>query len=183
MSDSRREVLDSSGVERCLRRLASEIVDAMTDGETLALVGIRRGGVPLANRLADLIEETEGSRPRIGAIDITLYRDDLYTGLEKPSFGETTLPFDMAGTGIVLVDDVLFTGRTIRAALGVIHDIGRPRWIRLAVVVDRGHRELPIQADFVGRSVETQLSDRVRVAAGDKPGDDDAVYIETGGPQ
>jgi len=152
----------------------------MSDGETLALVGIRRGGVPLANRLADLIEESEGARPRLGAIDITLYRDDLYTGLEKPSFGETSLPFNMAGTGIVLVDDVLFTGRTIRAALGVIHDFGRPRWIRLAVVVDRGHRELPIQADYVGRTVETELSDRVSVVAGDEAGGDDAVFIDPG---
>ncbi|HCP48515.1 MAG TPA: bifunctional pyr operon transcriptional regulator/uracil phosphoribosyltransferase, partial [Deltaproteobacteria bacterium] len=115
--------------------------------------------------------------------DITLYRDDLYTGLEKPSFGETSLPFNMAGTGIVLVDDVLFTGRTIRAALGVIHDFGRPRWIRLAVAVDRGHRELPIQADYVGRKVETNLSDRVSVAAGDKADPSDAVFIDPGASQ
>jgi pyrimidine operon attenuation protein / uracil phosphoribosyltransferase len=173
-----RRILDAVAVKRCLRRLASEIVDGCEAGVPLALVGIRKGGVPLAHRLADLIAQDEGERPAVGALDITLYRDDLYTGLESPTFGETELPDDLEGTGIVLVDDVLFTGRTIRAALGVLHDYGRPRWIKLAVLVDRGFRELPIQADFTGRVVETRREDKVVVIAGRAPGEDDVVRVE-----
>ncbi len=177
-------VLDAHGLERTLRRLASEIVEGCAeDGvDRFALVGIRRGGVPLARRLASLIEAAEGFRPETGALDITLYRDDLYTGLESPTFGETELPVDLDGVGIVLVDDVLFTGRTIRAALGVVHDYGRPPWIKLAVLVDRGHRELPIQADFTGGVVPTAQHDRIEVRAGDEPSDDDGVVLHPGAP-
>ena len=175
-----RPILDSKSVDRCLRRMASEIMDGLRDGEAVALVGIRAGGVPVARRLADLISSAEGRRPEVGAVDITLYRDDLYTGLEKPALGVTELPFDMEGTGIVLVDDVLFTGRTVRAALDAFHDYGRPRWIRLAVLVDRGHRELPIQADVVGRRIETSLSDKVRVEIGEAGGG--RVQVESRGP-
>ena len=156
-------ILDGDGTQRTLRRLASQVVESVEDGGRLALVGVRRGGVPLAEKLAELIEEMTGSRPGLGAIDITLYRDDLYTGLEKPSFGATELPFGLDGACIVLVDDVLFTGRTVLAALGVLRDYGRPRWVKLAVLVDRGWRELPIQADFVGKEVQTARTDRVLV--------------------
>lgn len=172
-----RQILDAPAVRRCLRRMASEIVDGHTAGVPLALVGIRRGGVPLAHRLADLIALDEGDRPAVGAIDITLYRDDLYTGLESPKFGPTELPFELDGTGVVLVDDVLFTGRTIRAALGVVHDYGRPAWIKLAVLVDRGWRELPIQADYTGRQVQLERDDRVDVLAEREPSDDDRVVV------
>ncbi len=156
-----RTILDGKAVARCLRRMASEIADACEG--PIALVGIRSGGVPIAERLAELIADAEGeaARPVVGAIDITLYRDDLYTGLESPTFGATELPADLEGHGIVLVDDVLFTGRTVRAALGEVHDYGRPRWVKLAVLVDRGWRELPIQADFVGRTVESERADKV----------------------
>ncbi|MBJ93852.1 MAG: bifunctional pyr operon transcriptional regulator/uracil phosphoribosyltransferase [Rickettsiales bacterium] len=163
MTQNSKQILDGEGVERCLKRLASEIVDDCDPEVPLALVGIRSGGMPLAERLAQLVEVATNRAPSLGAIDITLYRDDLYTGLEKPSLGETVLPFALDGYGVVLVDDVLFTGRTVRAAMGELHDYGRPRWIRLAVLVDRGHRELPIQADFVGRRVESKASDRVQV--------------------
>lgn len=183
MTEASRSVLDADGIRRCLRRLASEIIDGTEQGVPLALVGIRRGGVPLAERLADLIEADEGTRPQVGAIDITLYRDDLYTGLEAPVFGQTELPFDIGGTGIVLVDDVLFTGRTIRAALGVVHDFGRPRWIKLAVLIDRGHRELPVQADFTGRVVESSRGDRVTVEAGASPSPNDVVTLDRGPAQ
>ncbi|MCP4871776.1 MAG: bifunctional pyr operon transcriptional regulator/uracil phosphoribosyltransferase PyrR [Proteobacteria bacterium] len=166
-----RTILDSKSVSRCLRRMASEIVDACE--APIALVGIRKGGVPLAAALADLIEEAEGERPAVGAIDITLYRDDLYSGLETPSFGATELPHDLERHGIVLVDDVLYTGRTVRAALGEVHDYGRPRWVKLAVLVDRGWRELPIQADFVGRTIESQRTDKVIVTT-------DSVELKSG---
>jgi pyrimidine operon attenuation protein/uracil phosphoribosyltransferase len=152
--------------------MASEIVDACEP--PLALVGIRRGGVPLAERLADLIAEAEGTRPVVGAIDITLYRDDLYTGLESPTFGATELPRDLERHGIVLVDDVLYTGRTVRAALGEVHDYGRPRWVKLAVLVDRGWRELPIQPDFVGRTVQSERTDKVIVT-------EDSVVLQSTG--
>lgn len=173
-----RQVLDAAAVRRCLRRLASEIVDSCEEGVPLALVGIRKGGVPLAHRLADLIAQAEGERPAVGAIDITMYRDDLRTGLESPEVGPTELPRDVDGCGVVLVDDVLYTGRTVRAALGVIHDFGRPRWVRLAVLVDRGWRELPIQPDFVGRVVQTEHGDRVDVTAGMQSGPGDRVAVE-----
>lgn len=156
-------VLDRSGVEAALDEMAAGIAGSLAAGERLALVGIRRGGVPLAEALADRLEERLGRRPDLGAIDITLYRDDLYTGLEKPSFGPTDLPFGLDGCSVVLVDDVLFTGRTVLAALGVLRDFGRPRWVRLAVLVDRGWRELPIEARYVGVTVETARGDTVVV--------------------
>lgn len=175
-------VLDAAGLQRTLHRLASEIVEGCAeDGvDRFALIGIRRGGVPLAERLATLIEASEGTRPETGALDITLYRDDLYTGLESPTFGATELPADLNGVGIVLVDDVLFTGRTIRAALGVVHDYGRPPWIKLAVLVDRGHRELPIQADFTGGVIPTDRQARIDVRAGVEASDDDGVFLTEG---
>lgn len=175
-------VLDANGMRRTLKRLASEIVEGCAeDGvDRFALIGIRRGGVPLAERLASLIEASDGTRPETGALDITLYRDDLYTGLESPTFGVTELPVDLSGVGLVLVDDVLFTGRTIRAALGVVHDYGRPPWVKLAVLVDRGHRELPIHADFTGGVVPTRLTDKIEVRAGAEPTDDDAVLLHPG---
>lgn len=128
-----------------------------------ALVAIREGGVPLADRLADAISALGEPRPLRGNVDITLYRDDLYSGLEKPILGDTELEFEITGCGIVLVDDVLFTGRTVRAAMGEVWDYGRPAFIRLLVLVDRGHRELPISADYVGFTIETEKRDKVIV--------------------
>ena len=150
-------------LERCIARLAHEISERSGDPSGYVLVGVVTGGERLAERLADAIARIDGRRPRTGSVDITLYRDDLYTGLEKPVLGETRLPFELSDTLVVLVDDVLFTGRTVRAALDEIMDFGRPRAIQLAVLVDRGHRELPIAPDFVGRSVQTRKSDRVQV--------------------
>ncbi len=175
-----RVLMDAAGIERTLRRLASQIVEDHDREVPLALIGIRRGGVPLAKRLAALIGALEEVTPEVGAIDITLYRDDLYTGLEKPSFGATQLPFELNGVGVVLVDDVLFTGRTVQAALGELRDYGRPQNVKLAVLVDRGHRELPIQANFVGRTVQSDRSDKVIVETAELSGEDDRVVIERG---
>lgn len=158
-----RVVLNGEATQRTLKRLASQLVECLEDGDRLALVGVRRGGVPLAEALAVMVEKSTGQKPDLGAIDITLYRDDLYTGLEKPSFGATELPFDLDGACVVLVDDVLFTGRTVLAALGVLRDYGRPQWVKLLVLVDRGWRELPVQADFVGKTVVTTREDKVLV--------------------
>jgi pyrimidine operon attenuation protein/uracil phosphoribosyltransferase len=175
------DVMDAKEIQRSLSRMAHEILESNEDVKNLLLVGIHSGGVPLAHRLAHLIAQTEGEAPLVGEMDITLYRDDLYTGLEKPVLGETKLPTALKGTHMVLVDDVLFTGRTIRAALDEVMDYGRPARIQLAVLVDRGHRELPIQANFVGRRIETKKSDRVTVCAGAVKEKTDCVCISAEG--
>ncbi|MED5373494.1 MAG: bifunctional pyr operon transcriptional regulator/uracil phosphoribosyltransferase PyrR [Myxococcota bacterium] len=163
-------------VDALIQEMAQQI-RAMGDHQ-LALVGIHTGGVPLANRLADALEALGAPRPLLGETDITLYRDDLYTGLEKPSLGVTRLPFSVDGARVLLVDDVLFTGRTVRAAVDLLMDYGRPAWIRLAVLVDRGHRELPIAADIVGMRIETELADRVTVAFAETEGRPDEIAIQ-----
>jgi len=168
-----------NGVEvgRTLDRLATEIVEQLGVPTDYSLVGIVTGGRPIAERLANRIERSTGMRPDTGTVDITLYRDDLYTGLEKPVLGETKLPAKLTGQDIVLVDDVLFTGRTVRAALDVLNDYGRPRSVKLAVLVDRGHRELPIAADFAGRTILTEKSDMVKVLIADDDSGEDMVRV------
>lgn len=158
-------IMDGARMKRALSRLASEIVEENQGAEGLYLVGIRRRGVPLAERIADRIEQLEGTRPLYGILDITLYRDDLSTVGANPIVNRTELDSDIEGKNIVLVDDVLYTGRTIRAALDQLMDFGRPRKVQLAVLIDRGreHRELPIQADFVGKTVPTKQSEIVKV--------------------
>ncbi len=158
-----REVLGADEVSGAIGRLAHALAVAMRGQTRWALVGIREGGVPLADMLADRIAALGEPRPSRGNVDITLYRDDLYTGLEKPVLGDTELEFEVSGCGIVLVDDVLFTGRTTRAAMGEVWDYGRPAFIRLLVLIDRGHRELPIAADYVGFTIETAKTDKVIV--------------------
>lgn len=156
-------LFDAEGVSAAVTALAQGILADAPRDRRCALVGIRRGGVVLAERLAIALVASGARPPLRGDIDITLYRDDLYTGLERAVLGPTDLAFEVSGAHIVLVDDVLFTGRTIRAALGELHDFGRPARVRLAVLVDRGHRELPIAADFVGHRIATELGDRVVV--------------------
>lgn len=158
-------IMDGARMKRALSRLASEIVEENQGADGLYLVGIRRRGVPIAERIADKIEQLEGSRPLYGILDITLYRDDLSTVGASPIVNRTELDSDIEGKNIVLVDDVLYTGRTIRAALDQLMDFGRPRKVQLAVLIDRGreHRELPIQADFVGKTVPTKQSEIVKV--------------------
>jgi len=158
-------IMDSVGMKRALSRLSSEIVENNHGAKDLYLVGIRRRGVPLAERIVNKIEALEGERPLYGIIDITLYRDDLSTVGANPIVNRTELEHDIEGKNIILVDDVLYTGRTIRAALDQLMDFGRPRRVQLAVLIDRGreHRELPIQADFVGKYISTEESEIVKV--------------------
>ena len=157
--------MDAATMRRAIRRLASEIVEHNKGASDLYLVGIRRRGVPLAQRIADNIEKLEGHKPSFGILDITLYRDDLSTVGASPIVNRTELSDDINGKVIVLIDDVLYTGRTIRAALDQLMDFGRPKKVQLAVLIDRGreHRELPIQADFVGKTVPTKQSEIIRV--------------------
>jgi pyrimidine operon attenuation protein / uracil phosphoribosyltransferase len=158
-------IMDSAAVKRALSRLASEIVEKNQGAADLYIVGIRRRGVPLAERIVEKIESLEGDRPLSGILDITLYRDDLSTVGANPIVNRTELDHDIEGKKIVLVDDVLYTGRTIRAALDQLMDFGRPRKVQLAVLIDRGreHRELPIQADFVGKIVPTKQAEIIKV--------------------
>ena len=170
-------ILGSDDVRRALVRIAHEIVEReRTDG--LVLVGIADRGDHLALRLAREIAAIEGTEVPVGVLDITFYRDDIGLTAEAPVVRETRIPFDVGGRTVILVDDVLFTGRTIRAAMDALIDLGRPRRIRLAVLVDRGHRELPIRADFVGKNVPTQISDDVRVMVAEVDGEDGAVVRE-----
>jgi pyrimidine operon attenuation protein/uracil phosphoribosyltransferase len=163
--DEKSRIMDETRMERALSRLATEIVEANHGAENIYLVGIRRRGVPLAERLRDKIEANEGTKPLYGIIDITLYRDDLSTVGANPIVNRTELAEDIEGRCIVLVDDVLYTGRTIRAALDQLMDFGRPKRVQLAVLIDRGkeHRELPIQADFVGKVVPTKSTEIIKV--------------------
>lgn len=156
-------VMTAADINRVMARMASQIVENNPDLSGVLLVGIRRRGVPLAERLAAKIAEMDGVNVVTGALDITLYRDDLSTVAEHPVINKTELPGDITGKTIILVDDVLYTGRTVRAALDELIDFGRPRRVQLAVLVDRGHRELPIQADYVGKIVSTTDEEIIKV--------------------
>ena len=172
-----RRIMTADEVRRAVVRISHELVEKHGGTAGLALVGIQRRGVPLARRLSVAIEEHEGVRLPVGALDITFYRDDLSLVAAQPVVKGTDLPFDLNDATIVLVDDVLYTGRTIRAAMDALVDFGRPRAIRLAVLVDRGHRELPIRADHVGKNVPTSSDEVVKVTVVEVDGED-AVRIE-----
>lgn len=167
--DAAREILDQDALARTLARLAHELIERNEDVGALALVGIHRRGVPLAHRLRELVSERSGIEPALGTVDISFHRDDvLVRGRTAPLHAQpvvrgTELDFPLEGRTCVLVDDVLFTGRTIRAAIEALLDFGRPARVQLAVLVDRGHRELPIRPDYVGKNLPTALSERVRV--------------------
>jgi pyrimidine operon attenuation protein/uracil phosphoribosyltransferase len=173
-------LLDEDGVRRTLQRLAHEIVEANAGTDELVLVGIERRGAPLATRLANAIEAFEGDRPPTGSLDVTLHRDDFADrGLSQTPQRPTELP-DIDGKNVVLIDDVLFTGRTVRAALDALNSYGRPRVVRLAVLVDRGHRELPIRADIVGKNIPTAREDDVQVLLVEEDGRDAVIVIPGG---
>jgi pyrimidine operon attenuation protein / uracil phosphoribosyltransferase len=169
--------MDAAEIDRALRRIAHEILERDEGADRIALVGIAARGDDLARRLAAEIERIDGTTVPVGALDITFYRDDIGMRAEAPEVHETRIDFDINGRVVVLVDDVLFTGRTIRSAMDALVDFGRPSAIRLAVLVDRGHRELPIRADFVGKNVPTRLDDDVRVAVREVDGQD-AVLLD-----
>ena len=156
-------LMDSQGINRALVRISHEIVEKNKGVEDIVLVGIRSRGVPLAERIGEAIANIEGQKPPVGILDITLYRDDLSKLSYQPVVRPTTMPVDLDRKTVVLVDDVLYTGRTIRAALDAIMDMGRPHAIQLAVLVDRGHRELPIRADYVGKNVPTSSKEIISV--------------------
>lgn len=172
------EVMDAAHMQRAITRIAHEILEANRGSEDVRLVGIRTRGVPLARRLAAKIEEIENKEVHVGVLDITLYRDDLTTVAQQPIVRKTEIPFDIDGQTVVLIDDVLFTGRTVRAALDALIDLGRPKRIQLAVMIDRGHRELPIRADYVGKNVPTSLSEVIQVNFQESDGDDRVIIQE-----
>ena len=171
-------LMDSDGIHRALTRISHEIVEKNKGIENVVLVGIRTRGVPIAERLAKVIESIEGKQPPQGVLDITLYRDDLSTLSYQPIVRPTELPVDITGKTVILVDDVLYTGRTIRAALDALIDMGRPKVIQLAVLIDRGHRELPIRADYVGKNVPTSSKESVSVQLKDTDGEEKVVLRE-----
>jgi pyrimidine operon attenuation protein / uracil phosphoribosyltransferase len=170
-----RQLMTADEMRRAITRIAHEIVERQGGTDGLVLIGIQRRGVPLAQRIAASIEQYEGVRPPTGKLDITFYRDDLSLIAPQPVVKGTEIPFDLNGVTVVLVDDVLYTGRTSRAALDAIVDFGRPKAIRLAVLIDRGHRELPIRADYVGKNVPTSLDEVVEVRVIEIDGADEVV--------
>jgi pyrimidine operon attenuation protein / uracil phosphoribosyltransferase len=168
-------VMDADDLRRAITRIAHEILERNSGTDNLAIIGIQTRGAHLARRIAEAIRGIEGTGIPVGVLDITLYRDDLQTIAEQPVVNESDIPFDVQGRTIVLVDDVLYTGRTVRAALDEIIDFGRPKAVHLAVIVDRGHRELPIRADYVGKNVPTSATEIVAVRMTEKDGADEVV--------
>ncbi len=176
-STKKKQLMDGDALRRALTRIAHEILERNKGVEDLVLVGIRTRGVPLAKRLAAAIAQIEGAEVPVGGLDITLYRDDLSTLAYNPIVHGTDIDFDINGKKVILVDDVLYTGRTIRAALDAVIDMGRPKAVQLAVLIDRGHRELPIRADYAGKNVPTSRKEDVRVSLSEMDGEADEVVL------
>lgn len=172
------QILDSEAMRRALTRIAHEIIERNKGTEDVALVGIRRRGVPIAARLQEKIREIEKVEVPMGILDITLYRDDLTTVASHPTLHKTDIPFDIEGKIIVLTDDVLYTGRTIRAAMDALMDLGRPKAIQLAVLIDRGHREIPIRADYVGKNVPTSSKEIIECKLQEVDGEERVIIVE-----
>lgn len=179
MNDKIKTVLvDARGFDRTLTRLAHEIIERNRGAANLAFIGMQTRGVFLAKRLVKKIEEIEGTEIPFGTLDVTLYRDDFRTRLKQPKVQATDIPFDTYDMNLVLMDDVLYTGRTVRAALDALMDLGRPRRLQLAVLVDRGHREMPVRPDFVGKNVPTSINEEVRVHMTEIDGEDAVLLVE-----
>lgn len=172
-----KKLLDKNDVDRAITRMSHEIIEKNRGIKSLCLVGIQRGGVHIARRIAVNLKEIEGKSIPVGTLDIALYRDDINVRDEQPVVRRTEVPYEIDGKKVVLVDDVLFTGRSIRAAMDALMDFGRPAAIQLAVLIDRGHRELPIKADFVGKNIPTSLKEQVKVYF-EEDGEKDRVVLE-----
>lgn len=174
----KKEIIDSDGMRRALTRIAHEIVEKNKGTDDLVIIGIRTRGVPLAQRISEKIKQFEGVELPTGILDITLYRDDLSQVANQPIIHQTEISFDITDKKVVLVDDVLYTGRTVRAALDALIDLGRPKAIQLAIMVDRGHRELPIRPDFVGKNLPTSKKEVVSVNLKEIDDEDKIVLLE-----
>jgi len=174
--DIKAKIIDEEGFNRTVTRLAHEILERNKGSQNLVLIGMRTRGEFLAQRIKAKIKEIDRSEPSYGILDVTLYRDDFRTRLKQPEISVTDITFDVNDKDIILIDDVLYTGRTVRAALDALMDLGRPNSIQLCVMVDRGHRELPIRADFVGKNIPTSINEEVRVRMKEID-DEDAVYL------
>lgn len=172
------KILDQESIRRAIQRISHEILEKNKGTEDLCIIGIRTRGVVLAQRISQAIKQIESQEVPIGILDITLYRDDLTLVDNQPVVRETQVNFDITGKKVILADDVLFTGRTIRAALDALIDFGRPACIQLAVLIDRGHRELPIRADFVGKNIPTSSDEDVKVILHESDHEEDAVIVE-----
>lgn len=171
-----RQIMNAADLQRALARVSHEILERNRGSADLVLVGIHTRGVPLSRRLAQNIQRFEGSRIPLAELDINLYRDDLQAR-SSPVVKPTRFPVDIGGKTVVLVDDVLFTGRTVRAALDALNDVGRPRQVQLVALIDRGHRELPLRADYVGKNIPTSLEEQVKVRLTETDGQDEAVLV------
>lgn len=178
MEKAKARIMDEAAMDRALSRIAHEVTERNQGTDKLALIGIQRRGVPLAKRLAERILSFEGVQVPVGILDITFYRDDLSLLDDHPLVKDTDIPFPISGMDMVMVDDVLYTGRTARAAMDAIMDIGRPRTIQFAVLIDRGHRELPIRADYVGKNVPTSQDEVVHVCVTEVDDRDEVLIAE-----
>ncbi len=176
----KKTILDEKGIERTLSRIAHEIIERNKGSENLVILGIPTRGVNLARKLEGKVADIEGVHVPVGSVDATLYRDDIALKEDQPTLKRMDIPIPVDGKNIVLVDDVLFTGRTIRAAMNALMDFGRPRLIQLAVLIDRGHRELPIKADYIGKSIPTSLKEDVKVSLKETDGVSEVVVIPAG---
>jgi len=172
------KIMDQKLMDRAITRISHEILEKNKGAVDLALIGIKRRGVPLAERIANKIYQIEGIKVPVGVLDITLYRDDLSELSERPFVNTTNVPFDVKGKIIILVDDVIYTGRTVRAALDAVIDLGRPKAIQLAVLIDRGHRELPIRPDYVGKNVPTSKEEIIKVKLEEIDGEDCVLILQ-----
>lgn len=174
--DIKAKIVDEEGLNRTITRLTHEILERNKGSRNIVLIGMRTRGEFIANRIKSKIKEIENYEPNFGILDVTLYRDDFRTRLKQPEVSVTNITFDINEKDVILIDDVLYTGRTVRAALDALMDLGRPNTIQLCVLVDRGHRELPIKADFVGKNIPTSIDEEVRVRLKEIDGED-AIYL------
>src|SRR3989339_31678 len=175
--DIKAKIIDEEGLNRTLTRLAHEILEKNKGSKNLVLIGMRTRGEFIAERIKQKIKEIDKSDPSYGVLDVTLYRDDFRVRLKQPEISVTNITFDVNDRDVILIDDVLYTGRTVRAALDALMDLGRPNTIQLCVLVDRGHRELPIRADFIGKNIPTSINEEVRVRIKETDGEDGVFLV------